>query len=236
MHAPERLKQLIALYRLGIAAARLPVLELCFHSHIDPQHIAAAYRHYARRHPRYSIIGNKTVGMALVDFSRYAGPGTYAEAVSQRDGAGPQSRRARSRGYALREINRNDHLDAIHAIDRWEEAHQRRRPDDSYIARTLQDGAPPYLACYGAFDSDGQLVAYCNVGYFGNFAVTDQLMSRKNGDGVLFLLLFDLISELIATRRVDYLMYDTYFGAQPELREFKRRVGFAPYRVRYTLT
>ncbi len=30
-------------------------------------------------------------------------------------------------------------------------------------------------------------------------------------------------------------MYDTWFGAQQGLRQFKRHVGFQPYRARYRL-
>jgi hypothetical protein len=30
-------------------------------------------------------------------------------------------------------------------------------------------------------------------------------------------------------------MYDTFFGAREGLRDFKRRVGFRPYRASYTL-
>jgi hypothetical protein len=30
-------------------------------------------------------------------------------------------------------------------------------------------------------------------------------------------------------------MYDTYLGALPGLREFKRKLGFQPYRIRYAL-
>jgi hypothetical protein len=34
---------------------------------------------------------------------------------------------------------------------------------------------------------------------------------------------------------VRYVMYDTFFGAQSGLQQFKRVLGFQPYRVKYTL-
>jgi hypothetical protein len=32
-----------------------------------------------------------------------------------------------------------------------------------------------------------------------------------------------------------YLMYDTFFGAQPGMRNFKTVLGFRPYRAKYSL-
>jgi hypothetical protein len=51
----------------------------------------------------------------------------------------------------------------------------------------------------------------------------------------MYLLLLEIICRLIEEREVDYFMYDTFLGAQPGLRDFKRRVGFRPYRARYEL-
>jgi hypothetical protein len=42
-------------------------------------------------------------------------------------------------------------------------------------------------------------------------------------------------SRLIERKQVRYLMYDTFFGAQPGLRQFKQIVGFEPFRVKYSL-
>lgn len=42
------------------------------------------------------------------------------------------------------------------------------------------------------------------------------------------------VAELIAERELVYLMYDTFFGALPGLRGFRRRLGLQPYRARYS--
>ena len=52
---------------------RLPPAELCFDSRLAPD-IAATYRYFSKPHPRYRIIGNKTLGAALIDLERFAGP------------------------------------------------------------------------------------------------------------------------------------------------------------------
>ncbi len=51
----------------------------------------------------------------------------------------------------------------------------------------------------------------------------------------MYLLLVDIICLLIKENQVEYFMYDTFLGAQPGLRHFKQRIGFAPYRVSYSI-
>jgi hypothetical protein len=41
------------------------------------------------------------------------------------------------------------------------------------------------------------------------------------------------IAEQAATGAPSWAMYDTLWGAQPGLAEFKRRLGFSPYRVEW---
>ena len=40
---------------------------------------------------------------------------------------------------------------------------------------------------------------------------------------------------LLDEGQVRYVMYDTYFGALPGLRQFKTVLGFQPYRAKYRL-
>lgn len=107
--------------------------------------------------------------------------------------------------------------------------------DQAYREKQLRYEDKPYVYYFGAFDKEGQLVAYCNVGLFGNFGATEQLLGYKNRDGVMYFLLTEVVGLLIENREVSYFMYDTFFGAKDGLRDFKRRVGFRPYRARYTL-
>ena len=71
-----------------------------------------------------------------------------------------------------------------------------------------------------------------------NIKITEDGVIAVNGvktDGVMYLLLADIACRLIDEHRYNYLMYDTYLGALPGLREFKRELGFAPYRIRYAI-
>jgi hypothetical protein len=214
---------------------RLPVASLCFDSRIDPQDITKTYRYFTMPHPRYRIIRNKTVGVALIDLGRFADTPAYLEDIQGKNRGAYHAKRARARGYVCREIDRNAHVDDIHAINTSLDVRQGRRMDPHYLDKVTQFEQRKHFSYYGVLNPDGRVVAYANVGHYGNFDAFSQLMGLRNNDGIMHLLVVDIASRLIERRQVRYLMYDTFFGAQPGLRQFKRIVGFQPFRVKYSL-
>lgn len=223
------------LLRACLAVLRLPTARLQFQSSIDPPRIAALHALFTRPHARFPLIKNKTMGIALIDLSKFKSPADYLATVGKKDHAGHQARVARRRGYTVRPILRGAHADAIHAIHVSSSTRQGRPMDLSYqIRQTDFDDAPP-LRCFGVFAPGGRLVGYCSFGIYGNFAATDKLLCIKNKDGAMYLLLVEIVSFLIGRRDIDFFMYDTYLGAREGLQSFKRRMGFRPYRVRYAI-
>jgi hypothetical protein len=226
--------ELWRLLRACCVVLRLPIAHLQFQSSINPTRIAAVHALFTRPHARFPLIKNKTIGIALIDLSKFKGPADYLATVGKKDHAGHQARVARRRGYTVRTIARAEHADAIHAIHLSSSMRQGRPMDLSYQTKQTDfDDAPP-LRCFGVFRHDGQLVGYCSFGIYGNFAATDKLLGIKNKDGAMYLLLVEVVSFLIE-HGADYFMYDTYLGAREGLQSFKRRMGFRPYRIRYTV-
>ena len=233
METPELVTKLMEHARLALELARLPVVRLRFEQGRNPEGIRNAHALFTRPHPRYKMFRNKTMGIALIDLTAFGGhPGGYLHTVRRSGHAGPQSRKAAARGYQLRRIDRNEHIDEIHAIHTSCEQRQGRPMDQSYRVKRRAYEDASHFECHGVFDATGRLVAYCSMGRYGNFAATDQLMGYKNQDGIMYLLLLSIVCRLIEERELDYFMYDTFLGAQPGLRDFKRRVGFRPYRAR----
>lgn len=236
MEPPELFAKLMDRVRVVAQLARLPVARLRFEERRHPDSIRRAHANFTRRHPRLKIFRNKTMGIALIDLAAFGGEsGNYLETVRREGYAGQKSRRATARGYQLRPIDRNDHIDEIHAIHTSCAERQGRPMDSAYLVKKTRYDNLPHGACYGVFDAQGRLAAYCSTLRYGNFVSTDQLMGYKNNDGIMYLLLATIVCRLIEERDVDYFMYDTFLGAQPGLREFKRRIGFRPYRARYEL-
>jgi hypothetical protein len=214
---------------------RLPVARLDFDSTIDPHDIPQTYRYYTRRHPRYKIIGNKTMGAALIDLGRFDNAPAYLDDIQGKNRGAWHARRARARGYVCTEIDRNDHIDAIHAINTSLDERQGRPMDQKYRDKTTRFERHEHFGYYGVFNPDGKLMAYANIGRYGNFSAFSQLIGMRNNDGAMHLLMVDIVSRLLEQKQVRYVMYDTFFGAQPGLQQFKRILGFQPYRVKYTL-
>lgn len=220
------------LARLLRELCALPVAQLRFDLARFPEQ-RRMYELFTKRHPRYKLVRNKTLGIALVDLMRYRDAEDYLRAVRFSGHAGPQRRKALAHGYTVREIDRNLHIDAIHAINISAPVRQGRPMDNGYRIKKLRYEQPPYTATFGVFDGRDTLVAYCVVGLYGNFAATDQLLGYKTSHGIMYLLLAEIICRLIARRQFEFFMYDTFLGARPGLRDFKRRTGFRPYRAHY---
>jgi hypothetical protein len=111
---------------------RLPVARLDFDTTIDPDDIRNTYRYYTRRHPRYKIIGNKTMGAALIDLGRFDMRRPISTASRARIAApGTPSGQERA-AMSAAEIDRNEHIDAIHAINTALDERQGRPMDQKY--------------------------------------------------------------------------------------------------------
>jgi hypothetical protein len=214
---------------------QLPVASLHFDSRIEPDDIRKTYRYYTQRHPRYKIIGNKTMGAALIDLGRYTDAPAYLEDIAGKNRGAWHAKRARSRGYVCTEIERNEHVDAIYAINTSLDERQGRPMDDKYRERVERYERQPHFSYYGVLNPEGKLVAYANIGRYGNFSAFSQLIGIRNNDGIMHLMMVDIVARLLAEKQVRYVMYDTFFGAQPGLQQFKRVLGYQPYRVKYSL-
>ncbi|MGZ5178458.1 MAG: hypothetical protein ACXWCW_30400 [Burkholderiales bacterium] len=214
---------------------QLPVAHLRFESQLEPTDVPEQYRYFTKPHPRYRIIRNKTIGAALIDLDRYQGVPDYFDHIQGKNRGAHHAKRARGRGYVCREIDRNAHVDEIHSINTSLDIRQGRPMDDNYLEKVTHYEPLAHYHYYGVLNQEGRLVAYANIGRFGNFSSLDRLMGLRNNDGIMHLLLVEIASRLIEQKRVRYMMYDTFFGAQPGLQQFKRCLGFEPYRAKYSL-
>ena len=229
---PARLHSLLSLLK---QLFRLPRAALCFQVALNPAHVIATYHNFIRPHPTYRLFGRKTVGAALLDLDAFATPQHYLETIARRNFGGFFARRAKARGYRFASIDRNRHIDDIDAINHALPFRQGKIMAPSYRSRTEHFIDQANYRYYGVLDGQGRLMAYCEVGIYGNFALLSRLLGYRNNDGVMHFMIVEIASCLIAEGLVRYLMYDTWFGASEGLRKFKAILGFAPYRVRYAL-
>ncbi|MCA1246226.1 hypothetical protein [Massilia sp. MS-15] len=222
-------------YNTFLEAIRLPRAQLAFSQKIDPVDIKATYRIYTKPHPRYKIIRHKTIGAALIDLSQFPDRDAYLAYIRGKNQGAYHAKRARNRGYIVRSIDRNDHIDEIHEINTSLDMRQGRPMDGKYLVKQAEFKNLQHFRYWGVISPEEKLVAYASLGVYGNFASFSHLMGVRNNDGIMHLLLSEAVCQLIDAAQVRYVMYDTFFGAQPGLRHFKTILGFRPYRATYTL-
>jgi hypothetical protein len=214
---------------------RLPVAPLRFHLMVEPENVHAAYVNFTKRHPKYKIIRNKTVGAALIDLRAANSRDKYLDTIKGRNNGDYHARRARTRGYVCTEIDRNRYVDDIHAINISEDSRQGRPMDQAYREKRDRFERLRNFRYFGVLDTSGKLVAYANFGMYGNFGAFSQLIGYRNNDGIMHLLVVEVVCRLIDEGKLQYVMYDTFFGAGPGLKQFKTILGFKPYRAKYSL-
>lgn len=222
-------------YNTFLEVIKLPRARLYFSQQIDPVDIKATYRAYTKPHPRFKIIQHKTIGAALIDLAEFPTSEAYLEHIKGKNQGGYHAKRARSRGYVVREIDRNAHVDDIHEIHTSLDVRQGRKMDEKYLEKQERFANQKHFHYWGVFNPPGKLVAYASLGVFGNFASFSQMMGIRNNDGIMHLLLSEAVCQLIQAGKVRYVMYDTFFGAQQGLRNFKTILGFRPYRASFCL-
>jgi len=229
--------KLSQLFELAVDITRLPVARLEFRLAMNPDDVRRMHAYFTKRHPKYKVFKNKALGAALVNVRRYGDRGAYLDSIKDggRNSAEHFARKAKSRGYVLTEIDRNKFVDDIYEINNSVDMRQGRPMDEAYRRKETSYVHEKNYRHFGVLNPAGKLVAYSDLGFYGNFAAFNRVIGIRNNDGIMHLMLSEIISELIDKRSHDYVMYDTYFGASPGLKTFKTMLGFEPYRAKYSL-
>jgi hypothetical protein len=90
------------------------------------------------------------------------------------------------------------------------------------------------------FDSEATVRAYACAPVFGEVFGLVRLLGHAAHleSGVMYLLVSEVVRRMLETKSAagapQWGMYDTYFGATPGLRLFKRRLGFLPHHVEWS--
>ncbi len=229
---PSKLARVV---NLVLSIARLPVAHLEFRQALNPAEVGKMHEYFTRRHPKYFVFQNKSLGVALVDLTKFRDREQYMDTIKGRNSAEHHARKAKAKGYRVVEIDRNDYIDAIHEINNSVEIRQGRKMDPAYQQKTLQYPTDKNYRHFGVLNAAGKLMAYGDIGLYGNFLAFNRVIGVRNNDGMMHLMVTEIVCRQIEERNCRYLMYDTYFGASPGLKAFKDMLGFRPYRAKYSI-
>jgi hypothetical protein len=227
--------KLSRLFDVALSIARLPIARLEFRLAINPDDVGKMHKYFTRRHPRYLVFQNKSLGAALVDLTKFRTRDEYMDTIKGHNSAEHHARKAKAKGYRVVEIDRNEFIDEIHEINTSVEIRQGRPMDPVYREKTTHYPIDKNYRYFGVLNAAGKLMAYGDLGSYGNFVAFNRVIGVRNNDGMMHLLVTEIICRSIEDRSCRYLMYDTYFGASPGLQTFKKMLGFEPYRAKYSI-
>lgn len=227
------LNKLSQVFEQLAAIARLPVVQLQFCLDLNPSDVTKTHQYFTKPHPKYKIFPNKSVGAALIDLKQFRNADEYLQSLKGPNSAVRHARKAKSKGYVVAEIDRNDYVDDIFEINTSVKIRQGLPMDADYLEKKTHYPRDANFKYYGVLNSSGKLMAYGDLGFYGNFAAFNRVIGVRNNDGMMHLLVTEIVLRMIESGDCQYLMYDTYFGASPGLKSFKEMLGFHPYRARY---
>ena len=213
----------------------LPKIEIEFE--VDSQEKMNFYKQVTKPHPRYLVIKNKTVGVAIIKTGLYKKSDEYLKTVNGKNSAYYFSRKASKNGYLFKEINPNEFVDMIFDINTSLNERQGIEMGNSYKEKISNYPLSDNFKYFGIFLGD-KLVAYDWILIYGELAIINRLLGHGGflKDGIMYLLITSSISNLIDSNiNIKFVMYDTIFGASDGLRLFKKRLGFKPYLVKWRI-
>ena len=195
------------------------------------------YKYFSKRHPKYKIIRNKTLGVMLFNIPKTKEE--YESKISGKNSVMYYSRRCTKLGYYTDYFIKNKHLDDMYDINVSSDNRQGRSMSKQYLEEVPKEEKKEAVSYFGAFTSDKKLVGYIRIINTPNLYVISQLLGhdKYQNDNIMYLILHDLIISLIEKNKDNnkevYLMYDTYFGGSQGIKLYKKRHAFKPYKVKW---
>ncbi len=211
---------------------KLPVISVVLDHTDDGNRL---YRAFTRQHPRYLIIKQKTIGVAIIQLGDFKIPEAFTASVNGKNSAAYFSRKATRAGYTFKAINPNEMTDAIFEINNSAGSRQGREMDDSYKKKMSNYPVNENNLFYGVF-KDNVLVSYLWVVKSGELALLNRLLGHAEhlNDGIMYFMVTSYVENEIKQKgSTRFVMYDTFFGAGDGLKMFKSRCGFNSYRVKW---
>lgn len=195
------------------------------------------YKYFTKLH-RLKLFRNKTLGVALIDLHIYDTFEKYYKSVNGKNSAAYYSRKALKREYKFIEINRNEYIDDIYEINTSSALRQGREMSAGYLQKQKNYKDETNYRYFGIVNNENKLLAYCNIGFYGEFSLLVTLLGHQKylNDGIMYLMLIEfnkLMFEEYKEQGCRYIMYDTFFGASDGLKKFKTKLGFKAYKVKW---
>jgi hypothetical protein len=226
-------------------ASGLPRIRICLMADAaasnDPFYLRCVkqqFREVTRRHPKFPLIRNGEFGMAVCVL-----PPDHEAYLRSIEGAARRNiKKAQRLGYEFSRIEPNKWLRDLRDIHQSTDVRQGPLPAD-VLAGPSEITDPPSNSNihdypYFGIVKNGRCVAYGSCLVAGEIISIGTIFGHADfmADGVVPLLISHIAQYTYENYpTVRYFMYDKYFGAGETARRFKKKFGFLPHRVTWSL-
>lgn len=230
-----------ALYHLQALFGKMPRVTICL-GDINTHVVKNWYKIFNRKIPIITFTTNRRIAVSCLPIMNFANAEEYINTVKGKNSADYYRRKALKKGYTFILLNRNNYIDDMYEINTSAEFRQKKRMTEAYrkkIQNYIDEENNEY---YGIIDMKGKLVAYAYIVYFLEAAYIYKIIGHKKNldDGIMYLLGVSLISVMIEQMRsvrpdLKYALYDSFLTNTAGLALYKKRFGFKPYKIDWTV-
>ena len=200
------------------------------------------YKILNKKHPLFGKYSAGTFGLSLIDMNKFNLFSDYENSVRGKDFVSVKCSRCLKRGYTFDVLDRNKHIDEIFSINTSSNERQGKKMSNNYIKKDefyIKEDSTEY---FGVFDKEGKLVSYIHVFFAEEAAFIFKLLGHDSylNDNIMYLMIFKAIEQIFKKRdetskKLRYIIYDSFFTNSEGLAFFKRRFGFSPAAVKWTM-
>lgn len=220
-----------------IEIIKLPKIKLTFVDDDPTLELKELYHYFTKRHPKYKVIRNKTLGVMLYKLPKAVED--YDKKISGKNSTSYYTRRCKKMGYTTKYFNQSEYLEEIYNINTSSIERQGRKMSEQYFKKVEVESPKKCIEYFGVFTKENVLVGYIRLIKTKYVFIISKLLGHKEymNDNIMYLLLHDLTIDLINKGiKLDYnqyFMYDTYFGGGSGIKLYKKRNCFIPYKVKW---
>ena len=128
-------------------------------------------------------------------------------------------------GYEVRPFGPADHHRELMAINASAPTRQGKPMARHYLREDFSLPSSQWQTPYGVFSAEGVLVGYVLVLEQGEVATLGVILGHADHleNGIMYLLVTEIVGDLMRKGQARYCFYDMWFGASDGLRTFKRQ-------------
>jgi hypothetical protein len=197
------------------------------------------YNESQKLHPRLLLIKKYQFGMAFCNL-----PGEFSNYLKLIEPSACRNyKKAKRNKYVFNQIIFNDYLKDIQEIRQSTDIRQ-GKISKAFLQNNVQPCMNPisqsYIHDYPYFGVllNNKLVAYAGCLISGEMCMIEHIYGHYayEKDGIVPMLIIEIVNYILTHYpKVHFYGYGTFFGAKLQMRRFKRKFGFIPYRVIWNL-